>query len=96
VGEKEIILLIRIQVRTPVDRGLDHMKNEPATFRSSDRGLYRSYDPQWFRYQNLLHAPGTKLEWSLSIDTSEKKTDRSAHPVMGVVSPDRTDEGQGL
>jgi hypothetical protein len=52
------------------------MKNEPATFRSSDRGLYRSCDPQWFRSQNPLHAPGTKLEWSLSIDTSEKKTVR--------------------
>ena len=70
------------------------MKNEPATFRSSDRGLYRSCDPQWFRSQNPLHAPGTKLEWSLSIDTSEKK-DCSAH-LLGVVSPDRTDEGQGL
>jgi hypothetical protein len=70
------------------------MKNEPATFRSSDRGLYRSCDPQWFRSQNLLHAPGTKLERSLSIDTSEK-SDSSAH-LLGVVSPDRTDEGQGL
>lgn len=48
------------------------MKNEPATFRSSDRGLYRSCDPQWFRSQNPLHAPGTKLKRNLSIDTSEK------------------------
>jgi len=70
------------------------MKDEPATFRSSDRGLYRSCDPQRFHSQNPLHAPGTKLEWSLSIDTSET-TDCSAH-LLGVVSLDRTDEGQGL
>jgi len=70
------------------------MKNEPATFRSSDRGLYRSCDPQWFRSQNPLHAPGTKLEWGLRVDTSEK-TDCSAH-LSGAVSPDRIDEGQGL
>ena len=70
------------------------MKNEPATFRSSDRGLYRSCGLQWFRSQNPLHAPGTKLECSLSIDTSEK----SGLPAyqLGGVFPDRTDEGQGL
>ncbi len=70
------------------------MKNEPATFRSSDRGLYRSCDPQWFRCQNLHRAPGTKLEWSLRVDTSEK-TYCSAHLSDGV-SLDRTDGGQGL
>jgi len=48
------------------------MKNEPATFRSSDRGLCRSCDPPWFPSQNLLHVPGTKLEWSLSLETLEK------------------------
>jgi hypothetical protein len=45
--------------------GLDHIKNEPATFGSSVRDLYRSCDPQRLRSENPPRAPGTKLERSL-------------------------------
>ena len=59
------------------------MKNDHATFGSSDRGLYRSCNLQHPRSESPLRAPGTKLEWSLSTDTSENPEFR-AHIGQGV------------
>jgi hypothetical protein len=58
-----------------------------------DQGLCRSYVPRYPHPRRPLRAPGTKLKSSLSTESIGRR--QVAH-LLGEVSLDRIDVGQGL